>query len=75
MGFMREASEMAHHIELTNKEGRSSMTPLTPDTVLAQITAALPEDCRPNVIIIGSLGINIPSPDPRPTARLIKEIP
>jgi hypothetical protein len=24
MGYMREASEMAHHIELTNKEGRST---------------------------------------------------
>lgn len=31
------------------------MTPLTPDAVMAQIAAALPEDCRPNVIIIGSL--------------------
>lgn len=31
------------------------MTPLTPDAVMAQITAALPEDCRQNVIIIGSL--------------------
>jgi hypothetical protein len=24
MGFTREASEMAHHMELTNKEGRSA---------------------------------------------------
>lgn len=31
------------------------MTPLTPDAVMAQIAAALPEDCRPTVIIIGSL--------------------
>lgn len=31
------------------------MTPLTPDTVLSQIAAALPEDCREDVIIIGSL--------------------
>ena len=31
------------------------MTPLTPDAVMAQIAAALPEDCRPNVIVIGSL--------------------
>lgn len=31
------------------------MTPLTPDAVMAKIAAALPEDCRPNVIIIGSL--------------------
>ena len=31
------------------------MTPLTPDAVMAQIAAALPADCRPNVIIIGSL--------------------
>lgn len=31
------------------------MTPLTPDDVMAQIANALPEDCRPNVIIIGSL--------------------
>ena len=31
------------------------MTPLTPDAVMAQIAAALPEDCRSNVIIIGSL--------------------
>jgi hypothetical protein len=31
------------------------MTSLTPDAVMAQISAALPEDCRPNVIIIGSL--------------------
>ena len=31
------------------------MTPLTPDAVMAQLAAALPEDCRPNVIIIGSL--------------------
>ena len=31
------------------------MTPLTPDEVMAQIAAALPDDCRANVIIIGSL--------------------
>ncbi len=31
------------------------MTPLTPDAVMAQIAAALPAECRPNVIIIGSL--------------------
>jgi hypothetical protein len=31
------------------------MTPLTPDAVMAQIAAALPADCRANVIIIGSL--------------------
>jgi len=31
------------------------MTPLTPDAVMAQIAEALPDDCRPNVIIIGSL--------------------
>lgn len=31
------------------------MTPLTPDAVMTQIAASLPEDCRPNVIIIGSL--------------------
>jgi hypothetical protein len=31
------------------------MTPLTPDAVMAQIAAALPDDCRQNVIIIGSL--------------------
>lgn len=31
------------------------MTPLAPDAVMAQIAAALPADCRPNVIIIGSL--------------------
>jgi hypothetical protein len=31
------------------------MTPLTPDAVMAQVAASLPEDCRPNVIIIGSL--------------------
>lgn len=31
------------------------MTPMTPDAVMAEISAALPEDCRPNVIIIGSL--------------------
>lgn len=31
------------------------MTPLTPDAVMAQIAAALPPDCRQNVIIIGSL--------------------
>ena len=31
------------------------MTALTPDAVLAEIAAALPEDCRHHVIIIGSL--------------------
>jgi hypothetical protein len=31
------------------------MTPLTPDAVMAQIAAALPLDCRQDVIIIGSL--------------------
>jgi hypothetical protein len=31
------------------------MTPLTPDAVIAQIAAALPLDCRQDVIIIGSL--------------------
>lgn len=31
------------------------MTPLTPGDVLAQIAAALPDDCKQNVIIIGSL--------------------
>lgn len=31
------------------------MTPLTPDAVLSRIAAALPEDCRQDVIIIGSL--------------------
>lgn len=31
------------------------MTPLTPEAVMAQIAAALPQDSRPNVIIIGSL--------------------
>lgn len=31
------------------------MTPLTPDAVVAQIAAALPDECRQNVIIIGSL--------------------
>lgn len=31
------------------------MTPLSPDAVMAQIAAALPDDCRPNVIIVGSL--------------------
>lgn len=31
------------------------MTTLTPDAVLAEIAAALPEDCRSQVIIIGSL--------------------
>ena len=31
------------------------MTALTPDAVLAEIAAALPEDCRSQVIIIGSL--------------------
>ena len=31
------------------------MTPLTPDAVMARISAALPGDCRQNVIIIGSL--------------------
>jgi hypothetical protein len=30
-------------------------TPLTPDAVIAQVAAALPQDCRSNVIIIGSL--------------------
>ena len=30
------------------------MTPLTPDALMAQIAASLPEDCWPNVIIIGS---------------------
>jgi hypothetical protein len=31
------------------------MTPLAPEAVMAQIAAALPDDCRSNVIIIGSL--------------------
>ena len=31
------------------------MTPLTPDEVLAQIATALPDDCKSNVIIVGSL--------------------
>lgn len=31
------------------------MTPLTPEAVMSQIAAALPDDCRPHVIIIGSL--------------------
>ena len=31
------------------------MTPLTPDAVMAQVAAALPAGCRPDVIIIGSL--------------------
>ena len=31
------------------------MTPLTPDVVMAEVLAALPQDCRPSVIIIGSL--------------------
>jgi hypothetical protein len=31
------------------------MTSLTPGAVMAQIAGALPEDCRPNVIIIGRL--------------------
>lgn len=31
------------------------MTPLTPENVIAQIAAALPQDCRSNVIIVGSL--------------------
>lgn len=30
-------------------------TPLTPDAVMAQIAAALPADCRQDVIVIGSL--------------------
>lgn len=34
------------------------MTPLTPDAVMTQIAAALPDDCRPNVIIIGSLAVS-----------------
>jgi hypothetical protein len=33
------------------------MTPLAPDTVMAQIAMALPEGCRPNIIIIGSLAV------------------
>lgn len=31
------------------------MTPLSPDDVMAKIAQALPEACRPNVTIIGSL--------------------
>lgn len=31
------------------------MTPLTPDAVMAQIATALPQECRQDVIIIGSL--------------------
>ena len=31
------------------------MTPMTPDAVMAQIAAALPTDCRQDVIVIGSL--------------------
>ena len=31
------------------------MTPLSPEAVMAQIANALPDDCRPNVIIVGSL--------------------
>jgi hypothetical protein len=31
------------------------MTPLSPDDVMAQVSQALPEVCRPNIIIIGSL--------------------
>lgn len=31
------------------------MNPLTPAAVMAEIAAALPEDCRPHVIVIGSL--------------------
>lgn len=31
------------------------MTPLTPDAVMTEIAAALPQDCKANVIIIGSL--------------------
>lgn len=31
------------------------MTPLSPDAVLGEIAAALPPDCRQNVIIVGSL--------------------
>jgi hypothetical protein len=31
------------------------MTPLTPDAVMTQIAAALPLDCRQDVIIIGSM--------------------
>ena len=35
-------------------------TPLTPDTVMAQIAAALPADCRQDVIVIGQPGGQIP---------------
>ena len=31
------------------------MSDLSPDAVMAQIAAALPDDCRQNVIIVGSL--------------------
>jgi hypothetical protein len=30
-------------------------TPLTPDAVMARIAAALPADCRQDVIVVGSL--------------------
>ena len=33
----------------------AALRPLSPDAVMAQIAAALPDDCRANVIIIGSL--------------------
>ena len=31
------------------------MTPLSPEAVMARLANALPDDCRPNVIIVGSL--------------------